>query len=189
MKKPSFLVMAAFLSFGLAHALLPSFGVKGGINYANFVGKDVTVSPKKIHPVGGGFASFKLNSLFSAQTEALYSVKGHKNDLDFTWTYLEIPFLVKASFGSIFVPSVYAGPSYSRLISFTIEGESFDKSVYRANDWGLVVGSELKTPIKISFDLRYTRGLATMDAGTISGTPPLDFKNSVLSLLVGYYFI
>lgn len=188
MKRFVFLVLAAFLTFNLAHAILPSFGVKGGVNMAKFTGSDAGDNDFKMGAVGGAFACVDLIAM-KIQPEILYSQKGAKYTilgatLYEKHDYVEIPVLLKFSFGKIIVPSIYAGPAAGLLMSAKLtNGGSVDiKDEIKSTDLGLVFGAEVKTPAKLSVEARYTMGLGTFDKeGDFS------VKNSAISVMLGYY--
>jgi hypothetical protein len=151
--------------------------------------------------IAGGFVKIGLMPGFAIQPELLYAMKGDKESasvggLSATATakfdYIEVPVLLKYSFGAVIVPSIYVGPTLSLLSSAkfeqTMNGTTTTgdiKSYMKSTDLGLAVGAEVKTPFKLSVEARYTMSLATIDKATSVGTA--DVKNSVISLMVGYY--
>ncbi|MRR08495.1 PorT family protein [bacterium] len=203
MKRTIILLLAAAIAAAPAGALLPSFGVKGGVNMANYSGSDGG-GDLKLGAVGGAFLTLDLIAV-KIQPELLYSQKGAKEEgtIDFGGTlypykmtakvdYLEVPVLLKYSFGAIVVPSVYFGPSFGILMSakgdMAINGVSASadiKDAYNGTDIGLVIGAEVKTPVKLSIEARYTMGL-TNAPKALSGYQP-DAKNSTISVMLGYY--
>jgi hypothetical protein len=193
MKKLAFLALALLLTFSLAHALLPSFGIKGGVNMANIAGSDAPDDTKsKLGVVGGAFVCLDLMVL-KLQPELLYSQKGTKGEyLGISYTdkidYLEIPVLLKFPFGKIIVPSIYLGPSLGVLVSAkeTAQSQTVDfKDLCNSNDFGMVFGAEVKTPAKLSVEARYNMGLGKLFK-PILGIQP-DVKNSTISVMLGYY--
>ncbi len=194
MKKLFFAALAVMLSFGMAHALLPSFGIKGGVNLSNIYGTDADLlnPDMKLGGIGGAFVTLDLVAL-KIQPELLYSQKGYK------WSYygasvtehadyLEIPLLLKFSFGKIIVPSIYLGPSIGVLVSAkeTYQSQSYDaKDLYNSNDFGLVFGAEVKTPAKVSVEARYNLGLSKVYKAMYNYEP--EIKNSAISVMLGYY--
>lgn len=183
MKKALLLLMVTVLTFSLAHALLPSFGIKGGVNMAQFYGSDVQKADYKTGASAGIFVCLDLIAL-KLQPEVLYSQKGSKSDLLVKADYLEVPVLAKFSFGKIIVPSIYAGPSFGRLLSASVGGIDV-KDSYNSTDLGLIFGAEVKLPIKISLEARYDLGLTQVPKE--SNGVQLDAKNSAISVMLGYY--
>lgn len=200
MKKLLFLSLAVLLSFGLAHALLPSFGVKGGVNLAKYAGSDAGTNDYKMGAVGGAFACLDLIAI-KIQPELLFSQKGAKQEytvlgvpttVSNTLNYVEIPVLLKFSFGKIIVPSIYAGPAFGTLMSATAKIEAGGlsasgdiKDQLNGTDLGLVFGAEVKLPVKLSVEARYNMGLSKVPKEVLGVQP--DVKNSTVSVMLGYY--
>lgn len=200
MKKTLFLMLGVLLSFSLAQAILPSFGIKGGVNMAKYVGSDAGSTDMKMGIAAGAFACVDLIAL-KVQPEILFSQKGAKEEYNVlgiptsvsnTLNYIEVPILVKFSFGKIIVPSIYAGPSFGMLLSAnakaTAVGMSYSEDIkdyINSTDLGLVFGAEVKLPVKLSAEARYNLGLSKVPK-EVSGIQA-DVKNSTISLMLGYY--
>ncbi len=205
MKKLLLVPLAVLFTVGMAQAILPSFGIKGGLNMAKYTGSDAGSNDYKMGAVGGAFICLDLIAL-KIQPEVLFSQKGAKEEgtIDILGTpvsysgsttanYVEIPVLAKFSFGKIIVPSVFVGPSLGMLMSANAEVEiggvssgSVDvKDAYNSTDLGLVFGVEVKTPAKLSIEARYNMGVSSV-AKDFGGTS-FDVKNSTASLMLGYY--
>ncbi len=155
---------------------------------SNIVGSDAEGFESKMGAVGGAFLCLDLIAL-KLQPEVLYSQKGAQFDLLGTTIkekheYVEVPVLVKFSFGKIIVPSIYAGPALGYLMKAELSnGGSVDiKDNIKSTDLGLVLGAELKTPAKISVEARYTMGMSTVDK-----EGDFTVKNSAISVMLGYY--
>jgi hypothetical protein len=184
------LVPAVVLAQGI------SFGLKGGMNMSNLSGSDISNSSSRIGLVAGGFAT--LNLMFvKVQPEILYSQKGAKYEtpsasITASYDYLEIPILLKRSFGAIVVPSIFLGPSVG--LSMNAENEYIDAltgnttiedvKINMGPDIGLVVGAEIKTPVKLSVEARYTMGLSKIFKE--ESVTPSDAKNTAISVMIGY---
>jgi hypothetical protein len=177
-----------------------SFGIKGGINMANYSGSDASGAKMKMGGVGGAFACFDLIAI-KIQPELLFSQKGAKASGDILGTavtytntanYVEIPVLLKYSFGIGIVPSIYVGPAFGMLMSATakVEGGGYSgsadsKDALNSTDLGLIIGAEVKTPMKLSVEARYEMGLSKVPKEILGYQP--NIKNSTISLMVGYY--
>jgi hypothetical protein len=206
MKKLLFLALAVLLSMNMAHALLPSFGVKGGLNMAKYSGSDAGTTDYKMGIAGGAFVCLDLIAL-KIQPEMLFSQKGAKEKGSIggvsysgsvTANYVEIPVLAKFSFGKIIVPSVYVGPAFGMLMNANAEvtlggvssGSVDVKDAYNGTDLGLVFGAEVKLPVKLSVEARYNMGLKTIAkeyTNALGQTVKPDVKNSTVSVMLGYY--
>jgi hypothetical protein len=194
MKQFTVLLLLVSLFAGMAFAQLPSFGLKGGINMANIYGSDAGrySSKMKLGGIGGAFICLDLMAL-KLQPEVLYSQKGFKWDYAGTnvterLDYLEIPVLLKFSFGKIVVPSIYFGPSIGVLLSAkeSAQSQTVDfKEFCNSTDYGLVLGAEIKTPAKLSVEARYNLGLGNVFKPILSVQP--EIKNSAISVMLGYY--
>ncbi len=195
MKRTAILLLAAAIAAAPAWALLPSFGVKGGINMATYTGSDAGSPDMKMGGVGGAFLTLDLIAL-KIQPELLFSQKGAKETisgvtLSTTQNYLEVPVLLKYSFGAIIVPSVYVGPSFGMLMSATatasgggVSGSTDIKNYLNGTDVGLVIGAEVKTPMKLSIEARYNLGLSKVPKEVLGVQS--DVKNSTISVMLGY---
>ena len=177
-----------------------SFGIKGGINMAKYTGSDAGSNDMKMGGVGGAFACVDLVAL-KIQPELLFSQKGAKGSetlfgtaytVTNTANYVEIPMLLKYSFGAVIVPSIYVGPSFGILMSATtkvegggISASADSKDAFNSTDLGLVVGAEVKTPMKLSVEARYEMGLSKVSKELLGVQP--NVKNSTISVMVGYY--
>lgn len=183
------LIVLGLGSMALAQGL--SIGVKGGLNMASITGADVGSPQIKSGFVVGAYGNIDL-MFINIQPELLYSQKGFKEEelgvtITGSYDYLEIPVLLKFPFGKIIVPSVYFGPSFGMLMNAEWEagGIGVDwKDYTESSDLGFVFGVDLKTPAKLTLDARYTMGLKTISKEILGVTP--EWKNSVISLMVGY---
>jgi hypothetical protein len=185
------LVLLVLLGLGsMVMAQGVTIGLKGGINMASVTGADAGSPDKRTGLVGGVFANVDLMAI-NIQPEILFSQKGFKQKeggqtLTGTYEYIDLPVLLKFPLGKIIVPSIYVGPSLGILLSseWELAGESVSMDDYtERTDFGLVFGVDVKTPVKLSFDARYSMGLKTFSK-EISGVTP-ELKNSVISFMVG----
>jgi hypothetical protein len=194
------LVVILLLGSGsLALAQGISFGIKGGINLSSVTGADATGAEAYTGVAGGGYLTLSLLPSFAVQPEILYSQKGWNASGDllgvpivgkYRVDYLEVPVLAKFSFGILVKPYVLVGPYFAtRMTSsweetsggVTLSG-SMDNGL-KSSDLGYVLGAGVSTPIKLTFEARYSGGFSTISKS--SGTTP-DWKNSTISVLVGY---
>jgi len=165
---------------GLCFAQTASFGIKGGVNLSNFIGEDAERNSTKTGFIGGAFFCFNFTT-FCIQPEILYTQKGCVSDLIVTYNYVDIPVLVKIPLIRKYGVSPYLGPAVSLLANAKIA--DFDISQYvNSPDLGLVLGGEIKTPFKISLDVRYTMGLRK-----IFNDYNDDIKHSVFSIMLGLH--
>ena len=172
-----------------------TYGVKGGVNFANisFDGDDVP-SSSRIGVLAGAFATVPLTGWLSVQPEVIYTVKGASLDIfdidsDYIVDYLEVPVLARVPVRSNLY--VAAGPSIAfqvRARSRTSFAESTEEvdigEEVESLDIGVVgaVGYQMGRWV---FDGRYTHGLSDTDADTSDN---VKIRNRVFSLSVGYRF-
>jgi hypothetical protein len=150
----------------------------------------------------GGYVAFNLFDSFYLQPEALFSMKGTKqNDPEsgirgrleerWTLTYLEIPVVAGFRFRSI---HLIAGPSFG----FYLDGkyvsefkggpndgqkneESFDDGRIEGTDMGLIFGAGY-TLKGVSLEARYAVGLANI---LPANEDNVKLKNRVLQFMLG----
>lgn len=181
-------------------AIAQSFGIKGGVNFANmsFSNSGLNISPKSI--IGfhfGAVAEFELQESLSFNTGILYSLKGYKVKMDFDGesmeetlkvNYLEIPlnFAYKFALNETSKFFVQAGPYLGYALSGKgdSDGEStdikFEKGGMKRLDFGIGFGPGVEFgPIVAS--VNYQLGLAN-----VVDDPDVTAKNKVLQISVAY---
>jgi len=201
-------LFAASLAVPQASAQGIKLGVKGGVNFADVGGDDVSNTKNKTGFIAGGFAEFMIGSMFAVQPEVLYSQKGFKiddPDVDgkLKLDYIEVPVLLKINVpieGSKVHPSFYAGPAVSFKSSCKLQGEesgvSFDidcdsplifdligeELPIKSTDFGVVFGGGISFDVggaEVGVDVRYNLGLTKF----VDTDPQLDAKNRVISIM------
>lgn len=163
------------------------FGIKGGINYANQTGSDITINSTNYSTDAitsyhvGLLAEIKLLERFAIQPELLYSTKGatykyavteFKNELG----YITIPLLLKLGLSKSL--SLELGPQAGFLLS---EKNNVDFKNAETFEFSAVGGLGLKVTKNLFLQARYGLGLtnATKDA---------EIKNSVVQISAGILF-
>jgi hypothetical protein len=181
MKKTIILVTVLLLAISSnMQAQLVKFGIKAGLNYANFTGSDLQFDAITSYHAGL-VAEIKLIDSFSIQPELLYSTQGatykdavteFKNELG----YLSIPVMAKIYLNK--TVSLELGPQASFLLS---ERNQFD--VNDANTFDFSVNGGLGFKITKSFFLqgRYNLGLTEVSKNAQT-------KNSVVQVSAGFLF-
>jgi opacity protein-like surface antigen len=182
-----------------------SFGLKVGLNIADFSGADVDLAfQTKVGFAAGGLLAYRLGDIFAIQSEVLFSQKGAKI---FTkvqgimlneWlnlNYIEIPLLFKfyPPLESAIRPMFFAGPylafksSFKEKWEYGSQGGNDDIGTFREKETGFAAGGGLDFPIangvRMSAELRYSRGLSTLSKDAEQRS-----YNSVFSILVGIAF-
>lgn len=127
------------------------------------------------------FLTYSITPKLALQPEVMYVRKGAGENYMFGGEgyklgYLEIPVLLKynLSAGKRLIPSLFAGPAVSTLLSAQIYDDNFfsDDEVYdvkdgmKSVDFGLVLGGEVAFKSSKAFnfflDVRYTLGLVNI---------------------------
>lgn len=178
----------------------PSFGLKGGLNFALIAGDDTDDFDGRIAFHGGAVVEFPFSDKFSFQPELLYSSQGDKGTFDgmeikFKLDYLNLPLMAKYYVADRF--SLEAGPQIGFLLSAEAEGDGVTvdiKDIFKGIDFGLGFGLGYKLENGLNFSGRFNVGLSNIveDEGSI-----LDMEfdsgntknyNNVFQLSVGYLF-
>lgn len=184
--KKLLLTAAAIFTFGFANAQETKFGVKAGLNLADWSGDEADGIDSRVSFHVGGFAEIKVSDKFAVQPELLYSSQGGKADGGtYNVDYINIPIMAKFYVAEKF--SIEAGPQVGFLMSAKAKPDSGDdqdiKDELKSTDFGVNLGLGYNITENISAGLRYNLGLSqVVDADNV------DIKNNVFSLSVGYKF-
>lgn len=189
MKKLILAVLFVVVAATNSSAQVVQFGVKGGVNFANFNGGPDGIDYKnKTGFHVGALAEIKLLPNFSLQPEALFSSQGAASDVDgvddFNFDYISVPVLAKFYLITDRL-SIEAGPQFSFLVSDSGEvvdefGNSYDTNP-KSFDFAVAGGLGLKIAGGLSAHARYTIGLTEISKDA-------EAKNAVFQLGLGYLF-
>jgi hypothetical protein len=181
--------------------MTPSFGFKGGLNFANLYVSDVSDENMRIGFQAGLFAKAPITRNFSIQPEFIYSQKGAtvtydnifaEGEVSFNLHYIEIPVMAVINIGPNF--NIHGGPYVAYLAgvgvknkstnsSFNFE-EEFDRDNFETIDYGLAAGIGFDFA-KAGLGLRYNYGLNEIGRErTVFGQTyrVSDAKNAVVQL-------
>lgn len=173
--------------------MTPSFGVKGGVNFATVTGDDFDSPDSRTSFHVGALVEFPMSEMFSIQAEALYSGKGFDFDLEgpdgdnaeLQLDYIDVPVLAK-----IYVTrglSIEVGPQFSFLVNEEVDinpnSNDGDINLNEAEsfDFGLAAGLTFQTDMGLFASGRYTYGLSDV-------YKDVDVHHSVFQLGIGYKF-
>ena len=184
MKKTIVTLILLVLGTSLSQAQLLQFGVKGGVNFANYTGGDVSgVDFKTITSYHAGMVmELKVLENLAIQPELLYSTQGSelndiggqiKNELG----YLSIPVLAKFYLTPNKL-SLELGPQASFLVSERNEVNADDTNSF---DFAIAAGLSYKITDGLFVSGRYVGGLTEIKRDA-------DIKNSVIQFSLGYMF-
>lgn len=156
------------------------FGVKAGINYANFSGSDInTDAISNYH--AGILVELKLFDNLAIQPELLYSTIGASydfvgNEIKNELGYISIPVLAKFNLSqSLFLE---VGPQAGFLLSNKDEVNIND---YNTFDFSVNAGLGINISKNLFANARYNAGLTEVSRSA-------DVKNSVFQVSVGLLF-
>lgn len=200
------------LTFGFVSAQEVEFGVKGGVNIANFTGDETDDLESKIGFHIGGFAEIKISEKFSVQPELLFSTQGTKMEEKYSedgfdydvsakinTSYINIPIMAKLYVTEGF--SLEAGPQIGFLMSAKTKAEATVsaggitqsgseevdvKDQFNTVDFGLNFGLGYKFTENLSAGARYNLGLSDINK-EVEGEA-ISVKNSVIQVSIGYSF-
>lgn len=183
-------------------------GLKLGGNIALIHGADVEIFPGldsdwvlRFGWCGGGFVALPLSKTIAIQAEALITTKGSKEIgplfeeyetyvYSLMITYFEIPVLFRVTtppIGRVSQLVFMAGPAFGFKLGsrFMRSGEVLAFDGVRSSDLGLVFSFGYVLGSKGYTEFRYTAGMSKVIE---EGGVPLNIKNGVFSLIVGWRF-
>ena len=170
------LIVFAALLFAFS-AQAQSYGIKGGINFANLSGSDADGSDGITGLHLGVIAEFSIFQNLSLQPELIYSAQGAKiNDVDYKLGYLTLPVMAKFYLNDKL--SIHAGPQFGILIS---EDDEIKETDNNTTDFGISAGLEYNIIGGLFVQARYNNGLSDI-------TDNAEIKNTVFQLSLGYMF-
>ena len=177
-----------------------NFGIKGGVNFANFTGDDFSSDNSRTSFNVGLLAEIPLADRFSIQPEVLYSGQGYEiyendqanfldvdDNVEYQLDYVSVPVLAKIYL--VDGLSVQAGPSFNFKVNEEIDyqptqdGGDIDNPYPGAQDFefGGAAGLEYKFNNGFFIQGRYTYGFSET-------FEDLDIHNSVWQAGVGFMF-
>jgi len=154
-----------------------SYGIKGGVNFANLSGSDADGFDSLTGFHIGAIAEFSIFQNLALQPELLYSVQGAKlEDVDYELGYLTLPVMAKFYLNDKL--SIHAGPQFGLLIS---EGNGLEEADNNTTDFGISAGLQYKVIGGLFIQGRYNSGLSEISDNA-------EIKNTVLQFSIGYLF-
>ncbi len=184
-----------------------NFGVKAGLNFANFGGEESGDWSSRTGMAFGGYFEYPLSNTVSVQPEVIYTMKGarqtdrytfqgaaYTETLTFKYNYLEIPVAGKLSIpldNTNLTPVLFAGPSFAFRLSsgweMKEEGDRYegDDDRVKSFDFGFLIGGGAMFNIGARFvevEIRYNMGLTSLDDSGNNHS----IKNNVLMLMASY---
>jgi hypothetical protein len=189
MKKNRITICLILLASIATQAQIVKFGIKGGINYANQTGTDITVNSTTYKSEAitnyhlGLVAEFPLGNTLAIQPELLYSTIGANyqatgiiGNISNKLGYISVPVLAKINLSKTF--SLDLGPQASFLLSNKNDVSINDTKSF---DFGAAAGLGIKITKGIFLQGRYVVGLSEVSTNAKA-------KNSVLQVSAGFFF-
>lgn len=204
MKKLFFIAAFGLMSVAATQAQEIRLGAKGGVNFANIGGDDITGvdfnSRTGFHI--GALVEIPVSEKFWVQPEVLYNALGSKSnqtrilgskvESKLNLDYIQIP--VMAKYYVIEGLALEAGPQIAFLVK--AEGETsigdgtitndLDKDNFSSIDFSLGVGASYRLDMGLFLGARYNFGLTDINDGAFGDSKKLN--NSVFQLSAGYSF-
>ncbi len=203
------LAVIAFSSPVVSHA--QSFGLKGGLNMADFGGDRIVTSDHRVGFTIGTYAIIPITNKIGVQPEIYFSQKGAGgasylyDDLpadtdgppigvylngNTSHRYVEVPLLLKfspAAPGDDIRPHFFAGPSVGFLIGARKVHDIDYTEHLNPTDFGLVLGGGADFG-KFVLDARYSFSLAAVakDYHASYGTVPGGITNRAFTIMAGF---
>ncbi len=174
-----------------------SFGVKGGVNFANVTGDGFDDRSSRTSFHVGAVAEFPVQEIFSIQVEALYSGQGFEYDFrgasgdkaEYQLDYINVPVLAKFYLSDMI--SLEVGPQFSFVVNEEFDSRPLDDAgdidltgtplEAETFDFGAAAGITFQTNSGIFATARYNHGFTDI-------IKDVDVQNSVFQIGVGYKF-
>lgn len=200
MKKLAVVVLLMAVAVSGHSQVQVALGVKGGLNLARV---DIKEGASNIENRtgfhGGAFALFKLTKI-GIQPEILFSKQGStfefdNKDYEANFDYINVPILLKlylAAGLNLQLGPQFAFTSTSQIIQTAngVKDEQDAKKLFdKKSDLALAVGAGWDLPFGLTVDARYNIGLSDIEFTPENTTEPINFKNQVIQVSLGYKFI
>ncbi|MCD4745324.1 MAG: PorT family protein [Bacteroidales bacterium] len=217
-------IIIALISISYVSSAQISAGPKLGLNMANLSGPEVKNNSMLMGFNIGGFCNYgfedviynDFGKMLSVQAELMAETKGttfettdpvsgDKKDINYNFTYVTLPVLVKITFGESFKFYGNIGLYGSSLFGMTIDGEKGRdhdanpdtddrkwREEYKGFDFGFIGGVGSLIPISdnmdIMIDARYDLGLNKIGEFGNVDDKYNDIKTSAISISAGLVF-
>ncbi|MDQ1770381.1 outer membrane beta-barrel protein [Labilibaculum sp. A4] len=168
------------------------YGIKGGLNLANFSGDDMR-GDSKADIYFGGFMRMTLTEWLDFQPELVYSRQGSSNDSEgidakFKTNFLNIPLLMRAKMIGSDKLYAIAGPQIGIHLSSEYEEDGDTADLDKAMsvlDFSVALGLQYDLNKQFSIEARYNFGLTKIFDNDYY---EIDAKNSVFQIGIAASF-
>lgn len=185
--KKTILLVASVMFMHLLHAQRNNveFGIKAGINAANFKIDPSFNSNSRVSLHLGGLAHVHVSEHFAVQPELMISGQGanYEGNNEDKFTYLNLPLLAQAMFGDGF--RLETGPQLGLLLNAKSKNGNAESDIdnnFRKGDVSWAFGGGYLSHSGLGVDVRYNLGVSN-----ISKLTP-DVKNRVWQFGLFYQF-
>lgn len=176
-------------------------GLRGGLNFANLSGSDISGEEAQYKYHAGAFVQIRVTDFFAFQVEGMYSLKGSETSIgDIDLTYIDVPILAKLYLSDHF--NIHAGPQFGVLIDAENESAGVTTDVddrFSTLELGAAAGIEYHLEMGIHFGARYQFSLnsigedyeQTTTIGNVTTTTKIDepdIKNGIIQAYIGFNF-
>jgi hypothetical protein len=186
MKKTILLTVSVMMMY-LVHAQRNNveFGIKAGINAANFKIDPSFNSDSRIGLHLGALAHIHVSEHFAVQPELMLSGQGadYGEDNEDKFTYLNLPILAQVMFGDGF--RVQTGPQAGLLVDAKSENGNAEADIdnnFKRGDFSWAFGAGWLSHSGLGFDARYNLGITNISKRTA------DVNNRVWQFGLFYQF-
>lgn len=162
------------------------WGIKGGVNAANFKIDPSFNSNSRIGLHIGGLAHIHVSEHFAVQPELMLSGQGadYGDDREDKFTYLNLPVLAQVMFGEGF--RVQTGPQFGLLLNAESENGNEEADIddnFNRGDFAWSFGGGYLSRSGLGVDVRYNLGISN-----ISENDNADVRNRVWQFGLFYQF-
>lgn len=185
----------------------PKFGIRAGLNMANFAGNDADNTDYRMGLIAGGYLRIPFSENVSLQPEILYSQRGAKTDgsifgiessTDIRMNYLSIP--LQAVYTIDDVLNIYAGPGLAFFLDgkakTNVEGSFLGQNFNSSGESDINKDNTNSPDLFITAGLGYQSGSLQVDFKYLRGfnkalqvnDNEFDLYHSDFQLVVGYLF-
>ncbi len=191
------LLALSVMTFGQAQF---AFGLKGGLNLSKLdINQGASNIDNRTGFHGGAFALIKITKI-GIQPEVLFSKQGSnftvdKNNYEANFDYINVPIMLKLYLAAGL--NLQVGPQFgflttSELVTTagSVKTTQDAKSLFnKKSDVAVAFGAGWDLPFGLTLDARYNIGLSDVEFKPSSTASPINFKNKVIQISLGYKLI
>lgn len=191
------LLALSVMTFGQAQF---AFGLKGGLNLSKLdINQGASNIDNRTGFHGGAFALIKVTKI-GIQPEVLFSKQGSNftadtKNYEANFDYINVPIMLKLYLAAGL--NLQVGPQFgflttSELVTTagSVKTTQDAKSLFnKKSDVAVAFGAGWDLPFGLTLDARYNIGLSDVEFKPSSTSSPINFKNKVIQISLGYKLI